>query len=348
MMSKKPYNLSTNPFDPNSLIFIGNSTTNRKNDRRQLFHLLMEKHMIETLERFKWEGLPEELDQDIIERILYFRGKGAFFKYNETHFFLPFTLNNGLDPYGRYKEITPVNWIGSFDDKGKPNDTFFLPYGITGHSYVVAYSKELDIENPAFILNDRSLAISQDLVPQSEKIKVLIERLVNTLIMIETNNINGVQTYALYVPDQAQKDAVEKEFEDYDDRILSGKRVTVVVNPMAGTIPLQEMNTAKNITDSQRYWQSFSSWDNLRKSIIGIANGGQHLKMEHATDAETELSSESASLVMSNALRQRQTIADRLNSYWGTNIRVFENCDKEEEVVEETSSQTDQIEGNDE
>ena len=64
----------------------------------------------------------------------------------------------------------------------------------------------------------------------SEKAMAIIERMVNTLTMIEMNNINGVQTYTLFVSDENQKKAVELELADFDKRILNGKRIAIVVD----------------------------------------------------------------------------------------------------------------------
>ena len=189
-------------------------------------------------------------------------------------------------------------------------------------------SVEPDFE-PAIILTDRSLGVSQDIKPHAMKVKVLIERLVNTLVMIEINNINGLQTYALWVKDEAQKEAVEKEFNTYDERILSGKRVIVMVGD-GTTDPFKELTTAKNISDSQRYWQSFQAWDNLRKSIIGISNGGQSLKMEHATEAETMMNSDAADALYENARRMREEFAEIVNHYYGLNISIA--CEEQESM----------------
>ena len=62
-------------------------------DRMIINRVLNHKHMIETLERFEWKNLPEELTSDLIERIIYFRFKGALFKSDlDRYMFLPFTL----------------------------------------------------------------------------------------------------------------------------------------------------------------------------------------------------------------------------------------------------------------
>ena len=65
--------------------------------------LLSIKHRIETIERIDYEGLPLELNKDLIERILYYRFKGALFFYEplEKFYFLPFTLKGDIDSYGR-------------------------------------------------------------------------------------------------------------------------------------------------------------------------------------------------------------------------------------------------------
>lgn len=323
-------------------------------DRADLVRLLSEKHMIETLERFKWVDLPPELPQDIIERILYFRGKGAFFKYADKFWFLPLALKGTIDSYGRYETITPVLFTGQWDTEGKKwKDSAFLPESATSHKFVVAYNKPIEKEGkevdssetkfePAIILTDRSLGLSQDIEPHYSKVKVLIERLVNTIIMIEINNINGLQTYALWVKDETQKEAVEAEFNSYDKRILSGKRVIVMVGDGTSD-PFKELTTAKNISDSQRYWQSFQAWDNLRKSIIGVSNGGQALKMEHATQAETMMNSEGADAVFNNAKRMREDFAELVNHYYGLNISI--ECDEPEEMPLQPGdgSQTEQI-----
>lgn len=96
------------------------------------------------------------------------------------------------------------------------------------------------------------------------------------------------------------------------------------------TDPFKELTTAKNISDSQRYWQSFQAWDNLRKSIIGISNGGQSLKMEHATEAETMMNSDAADALYENARRMREEFAEIVNHYYGLNISIA--CEEQESM----------------
>lgn len=342
-------NLNTNPHDPNTIMNqgVGSPTKGRSStfDRLALIDNLKEQHYLETMERFVYEGLPDELEQDLIERVLYYRGSGCFFYYNDSYWFLPYTLNGSIDPYGRYISIVPVMFTGQFSDKGNPETELFMPTHLSDQVFDVVYSlKQINQtdEFKAVLIYDRSNGIPQNIIPHSQKVLVLIERLVNTLIMIETNNINGLQTYAMFVKDEATKAAVELEFQNFDDRILQGKRVQIIVGDVA-VKPFEELTQAKSISDSQRYWQSYQAWDNLRKELIGLENGGQHLKMEHATEAETQMSSGGASGIMSNALRTRQKALDLINEQFGLSITINEVQQENEELLAEGSSQTEQI-----
>ena len=57
-----------------------------------LFSIMKHQNMIETFERYMWINVPFGLTADLIERLLYFRGKGIFyFNDNVGKFqFLPF------------------------------------------------------------------------------------------------------------------------------------------------------------------------------------------------------------------------------------------------------------------
>ena len=54
------------------------------------------------------------MDGQLLERILYYRGQGAFFYMEslEKFFFLPFALDGEIDVYGRYTGITPLPFNG--------------------------------------------------------------------------------------------------------------------------------------------------------------------------------------------------------------------------------------------
>ena len=296
-------------------------------DRQKLETLLSRKSMIEFIERYKWEGLPEELNQDLIERILYYRGKGCLFKGMDDRFiFLPFTLKGSIDIYGRYEFINPVLFTGI----AKKDDAY-----IPGYTLKVAYSPSE--EGQAVILTDASLGISQDNPFMYHTMSPIIEQLVDILVLVNIDLVSSAKVFYLVAQDEGQKKAIEAELQNMDMEILNGRRAFVVVSPTE-LQPLQKEGSK----DSVRYFQSYQSFDNLRKDILGIPNGGTFMKQEHMTEAESSQNGNSASSVYKNGLRMRQEFCDIANSLFGLNITVSDMQPEADQVVEEFGSQTEQ------
>lgn len=279
-------------------------------DKLKLQSLLSHKHFVEFVERFEWEELPPELKQDLIERILYFRSKGAMFKGVDGKFlFLPFSLSGNIDVYGRFIEIIPTLFTG---------DNSSIIYYNSSKALKVAYDANSE-DGEAVILNDSTLEISQDLTPQNILISPVIEQMVEILVLVNIDLINSAKVWTIIAMDEEQKKAIEMEFEDMDNRILSGKRVIVVTEK---TGVLKELSGEKNSKDSNRYFQVYQSFDNLRKDILGVSNAGTFMKNSIQTDSEVEQNHNQGTQVMQNALRQRQEFCEIINKLWGLNVSV--------------------------
>jgi len=310
----------------------------KSNDLSKIYRMLSTKHRVETIERYIVEGLPDELDKDLIERILYFRFKGAMFKYNDKFYFLPFTLSGekGIDSYGRYNAITPVLFTGQWVNEDKKDIQF-----MSGLSFETAYNKTKELgKDYAIVLTDHSLAVSQDEPPMANLIHPVIEQMQDILVLINIDLVTSAKVFYVRVNNDEEKARVEKEFYDLDDRILNGKRVVAVV----GDIAWQELQQ-KSPKDSAKYFQSYQSFDNLRKDLIGIPNGGTFMKQEHTTEMETETNTNSGNLILDNGLRMRQEWADLVNHYYGLNIQWSLAEMESNNMVGEESSQTEQKEG---
>ena len=76
-----------------------------------------------AVNRYTWYNLPSSLDGQLLERILYYKGQAAFFYMptNGSFYFLPYALNGSIDVYGRFMEITPLQFAGgtTSNEKGK-------------------------------------------------------------------------------------------------------------------------------------------------------------------------------------------------------------------------------------
>ena len=332
--------LSTFPFFDSLANGMGNTNPLAKTsskDRRLLMAMLSHKHMVETIERFEWRNLPPELPSDLIERVLYFRFKGALFMFNEKYYFLPFTLKGTIDSYGRYISITPVLFTGQWKiQQGKytedisfmSNAEFTVVYDLPkqeGETAEDEVGEDVeddaitlpDAKDKAVILTDSSLEISQDFTPVSYLIRPLVEQMVDILVLVNIDLITSAKVFYVVAKDASQKEAIEKEFQDLDNRILNGKRIVVVTSPTE----LKEL-TGANVKDSARYFQSYQSIDNLRKDIIGIDNGGTFMKQEHTTEMETQTNSNGGSFVLNNALRMRKAFCETVNHVFGLSMQV--------------------------
>ncbi len=321
-----------------------NAIADRKSNKiRMLERVSKHKHLQEFLERFKWNGLPEELNQDLIERILFYRFKGAMFRFNEKFYFLPFTLkgitDGGIDVYGRYKKIAPVLFTGQAD---AGQERMFL----SGLNLKVIYSLNEELEKEtlttgnAVILTDTSLEISQDFLGQDKLINPIIEQMVNIIVLVNIDLVTSAKVFYIVAKDEQQKKAIKEEFKDLDSAILGGERVVVVTS----ALELQELTGASS-KDTARYFQSYQSFDNIRKDIIGTSNGGTFMKQEHTTEMETQTNSNSGTGVYKNCLRMRKDFCKLINYAFGINVTVEADAEYQDKLIAEEGEQTKELRG---
>ena len=72
----------------------------------------------DAINRYQWYNLPDGIDSQLLERVLYYKGQAAFF-FNEAtgkFFFLPYALSGTIDIYGRFNKITPLPFGGGKAD----------------------------------------------------------------------------------------------------------------------------------------------------------------------------------------------------------------------------------------
>ena len=71
-----------------------------KDNIRRALRVLDEQNAIN---RYVWYNLPNGLNGQLLERILYYKAQGMFFysPLDETFYYLPYALNGTIDIYGR-------------------------------------------------------------------------------------------------------------------------------------------------------------------------------------------------------------------------------------------------------
>lgn len=268
------------------------------------------------MRRFKWSGLPLGLDPNIIERILYYRGRAVFFKLNDRYYCLPFALNGNIDVYGRYMTVTPLTFNGSIytdsDGKQQLKDGEFIP----DLKINVCYDS-LDTEGKnGVILQDYINGVSEFVEPRYSVSSCFDTLLAEILVLVRHNLIASARINSVRVMDEGQKTEVEREFDNMERAILEdGKRIFAVTSATG----LDEIFQDKQL-ETQQYMECYVSIDNLRENLIGIENEGIFKKKERMLVGEQELEAGSADLVHQDGLFLRQQFCERFNALFGENI----------------------------
>ena len=298
-------------------------------DAMRSFRLIDEQN---ALNRFNWINLPDGLSGNLIERILYYKGQGAFaFLEEEGKFvFLPFTLAaagkediSGLDIYGRFKKIQLIQFMGSSE-----KETSLM----LGLPFKVRYDIKLEEQNiedlteTAVILRDYSQQLSQTVLPMALRQEWILRLMAENCAYLRTKLIIGTGVNGLKVNSADQIGDVKDLAKGVIDAALSGNPYVGIT----GGVELQglEKTTPGNMR-TEDYLMSLQSLDNIRLSVYGLDNGGIFEKKAHITNDELAMNGSSVGLIYQDALNRRKEFADIVNSIWGLNI----DCVPSENVI---------------
>lgn len=288
-------------------------------DYNSLYIIMKEQNRIETLERYMWFNVPFGLTADIIERVLFYRGKGILYFNDkvEKFQFLPFALNKTIDEYGRYTACNtlPFTGVSSKEEKGKKNQT--LIYENLEIVYDLPYNKEM-LESirknkvVGIILNDSSLGVGQSPIIRSNYVEPVLHLLATIIQLINTAIYGCADHSLLQVENESEYDSVMGQIEAINKDILNGNRFT----PIVGKLPITPLKTS-NTADIEGLFNTFNSINNFLKSITGIPNAGIFDKKAHLLQEEQDLNSSNADYVYDNGLRMRQEFCLMVQAYYG-------------------------------
>lgn len=307
-----------NMVDQNGKVISGNPL-NKNLKYEELFTIMQEQNKQETLERYMWLNVPFGLTADIIERVLFYRGKGVlYFNDNVGKFqFLPFALNKTIDEYGRYTACNtlPFTGVDSKTDKNKKDRT--LVYENLEIVYDLPYNREMleGIRNRkvvGIILNDSSLGISQQPVIRSNYVKPVLHLMATLMQIINTAMFGAADHNLLQVENESELDSVNMQIEAINQDILRGNRFT----PIIGKLPITPIKTS-NTANLEGLFGTFNSLTNFLKSITGVANAGVFDKKAHLLQEEQRLNGSNSDDIYYNGLRQRQEFCLLVQAYYG-------------------------------
>lgn len=289
-------------------------------DYQSLYDIMRQQNQTETYERYMWIDVPPGLTADLIERVLFFRGKGVFY-FNEKiekFQFLPFTLNGLIDEYGRYLKVNTLPFTG-MEEKPKKNKEKRLittVYQDLDIVYDLPYTEEAfrDIQKGktvGIILNDSSLGISQQPIIRSNYVKPILH-LLSTLIQIINTAMFGCADHnAVTVDNESEYESFNQQVDAINRDILLGRRFT----PIIGKMPITPLKTG-NTANLEGLFNTFNSLTNLLKSITGISNPGVFDKKAHLLQEEQALNGSNADDIYYNGLRMRQEFCLMVQAYY--------------------------------
>lgn len=312
-----------------------------------LFNIMREQNKIETIERYMWVNVPFGLTADIIERLLFYRGKGVFYFNDKVgkFQFLPFALNGVIDEYGRYTSCNTLPFTGVDTDEKKKKKTQSLVYENLELVYDLPYDEETfkkinEQKTFGIVLNDSSLGISQQPIIRYNYVKPVLHMMATLMQIINTAMFGNADHNLLQIENEGELDSVKNQINAINQDILSGNRFT----PIVGKMPITPLKTT-NSADLEGLFNTFNSLNNFLKSITGVANAGVFDKKAHLLQDEQKLNGSNADDIYYNGLRLRQEFCLMVQAYyqypiWCESKRGMSEAQEESFAMGETSDAT--------
>lgn len=281
--------------------------------KQGLNSFFLQKELSEYNGRFVWEGLPEGMDQNIIETMLYVKGQLAFFKLGAQYYILPFVYTGAINHYGIQTKLIPIPYSGSLEnDKTKEN-------GFAGEREAIMYMKEVEsVDDVAIVLKSHSSIHLGATLPMVVLTDQLRDKLVENLVLVRNNLILSQPIKYVTVETQDKAKSLQQQVDNMLYDVLNGNIIQTIV----GLMELGDVNSEAPKINQQQMWQSFASLDNLRMEILGILNNGVFEKRERTLTDEVAGKQTVSKLLLQDAWNMRKLFCKMAKKYFNLDITV--------------------------
>lgn len=291
----------------------------------------------DAVNRFTWYNLPDGLTSQLLERILYYRGQGAFFKMADKFYFLPYALDGTIDVYGRFNSITPLPFNGTTQTKDeKPlikGLTYDCVYEVMTPEDFIKDDGNFDldkmenlVDKSAVILKDYTEQISQTNTSRQVLNEPILDIMSDCIPFCRTALLNSTGIKGMRVGNQSEANEVMAANRAINNAALTGQWAV----PIVGAVDFQELTDNGSVGKSEEFLLSLQAFDSFRLSLYGLPNGGLFQKKAHMLEAEQNMNAGTASLVLQDSLANRQMFCNIVNSIWGLGIW----CDVNESITQ--------------
>ena len=287
------------------------------------------------LTRFKWNNLPQGLDSELIERILYYSGSAMFFYIKELDkfYFLPYGMSGegtetGIDFYGRFNRIKPYSFNGSTDGDGekkadgkKSRADLYLSTQIRDNIIDIPFVETEEqarkiFEEGAVICWDKSPGLAYYTTSRNRDARSYIKYMVKVLIQTKSALINSSGFNMFAAEGEQDNDIMQLQIDQINKDREEGQLAAVVSKALGGIENLQSNSPAA----MQDFWASLQSVDNLRLKSMGIRNDGMQQKSQYQNIQEQTMDVNDALQVYWNSFIERIKFSAIVNSIWGLDI----------------------------
>lgn len=270
---------------------------------------------ITHLNRLIWNFIPPEIKGRDIERVLYYRKRGAFFYITplKKWAFLPYTTEGAVDYLGRYEYFRPLPFTGA--EEGKNEKDKMKNIVLADIKRKPCYEMPDGSMDPVEWANtycvpveDYCLQLSQTGIPRARLSEGIIDLESNIPCYVNSLLKNSTGTVGLRVSGDDEQRNVEQADDAVERAALNGRKF-VGVN---GTMELQELGVQGGRVGAEDFMLVWESLDNVRIGMLGVGNGGIFEKKQQALNAEIGGNNFNTSLIMEDALELRQFACDCL------------------------------------
>lgn len=287
------------------------------------------------LSRFRWYNLPEGLDSELFERILYYSGSAMFFYIKELKrfYFLPYGMSGektqtGIDFYGRFNRIKPYSFNGSTDGSGEQEGgkriskaDIYLSTQIRDNIKDIPFVETEEearkiYENGAVICWDRTPGLAYFVDSRNRISQSYIKYIVKVLIQTKSALINSSGFNLFTTDNESENDIMQLQLDAINADRERGK-LSAVVSKLLGEIQNLQSNAPASMQD---FWASLQSVDNLRLKSMGIRNDGVQQKSQYQNIQEQSIDIDDAMQIYWNSFIERVKFSAIVNSIWGLDI----------------------------
>lgn len=278
------------------------------------------------LTRYKWYNLPHGLNENLMERILYYRGRAMFFYIpaDDKFYFLPFTFGKELDFYGRMNQCIPLPFTGSSTSNEIHSKVLSLETRTPVYDFQMDNMIWKDYTGKCVICYDYSQQLSQTILPRQQLNEAIIDYEADMLPYLHTALMNATGVSGMRVNSDDEQAQVKVASLGVQNAALNGMKWLA----LTGRVDFQDLGQT-SVSNAQEYLLAMQSYDNFRQMTMGLGDGTLFQTRAHMLQTQADMAIGRVDGIYQDGLNRRQEFCNLVNSVFGLGIW----CDVSEQAT---------------